>query len=554
MLLAVVIGYVIRRFMVEEMVSVIRGFPRARLLCVVVGPAAVLAAVGLTGPGLAAAAGGRLSQGSTSGSQLRQLSSIRAPVGAAAFGARVAATRDVIVVGTVWRSRRRLGAYVYVRRSDGSFGRSPTARLTVNFRGADDLQSVAISGNTIVIGDPLADVGANAGQGAAYVFARPKGGWHSELQTAVLTAGTTGTRFGWAVGVSANTIVATSDQTLADGPGAGLSVSYVYQKPAGGWRSTKPVASLTAAGNSGTSAGVSVAINATTIAVGQPLAGKIDVYARPSGGWRSTGPSAVLTSRSDPARDEVGQTVAMNANTIAASTLIRGRHPGYRYSAIDVFTRPANGWRSRHPSATLTARHQNEGDDFGFSLAMSSSMILAGGPDGKVDGEESGSAYVLTAQPAAGATSTRASGYPRLGRDPAAGSGTRSRSPARTTSSAHPRSIADRGPPTCSVTELANAPTHGERLPNSAGRLWCTDDLLAASLPACHPLGSRITGVLFRAAVDLKQKCGLAGAEHVRRLRLRWSSTLAWCPVVRLLVSDGPAPVSVLVRARTQCR
>jgi len=66
-----------------------------------------------------------------------------------------------------------------------------------------------------------------------------------------------------------------------------------------------------------------------------------------------------------------------------------------------VFTRPANGWRSRHPSATLTARHQNEGDDFGFSLAMSSSMILAGGPDGKVDGEESGSAYVFD-RPAGG--------------------------------------------------------------------------------------------------------------------------------------------------------
>ena len=305
----------------------------------------------------------------------------RAGRAAGAFGARVAATRNVIVVGSVWRSRRRLGACVYVRRGDGSFGRSPTARLTVNFPGAGDLQSVAISGSTIVIGDPLAHVGANAAQGAAYVFARPKGGWRSESQTAVLTAGSAGTRFGQAVGVFAGTIVATSDQKLGDGLGLGSSVSYVYQRPAGGWRSTKPVASLAPAGESAGSAGVSVAVSKTTIAVGQPLAGMIAVYARPVGGWRSTGPSAILTSRSDPARDELGQTIAMNANTIAASTLVPGRHPGYWYSAIDVFTRPPAGWRSGHPTATLTAQHQNEGNDYGFSLAMNNSMILAGGPD-----------------------------------------------------------------------------------------------------------------------------------------------------------------------------
>ena len=215
----------------------------------------------------------------------------------------------------------------------------------------------------------------------------------------MLTAGSAGTRFGQAVGVFAGTIVATSEQTLGDGLGSGPSVSYVYQRPAGGWRSTKPVASLAPAGESAGSAGVSVAVSKTTIAVGQPLAGMIAVYARPVGGWRSTRPRAILTSRSDPARDELGQTIAMSANTIAASTLIRGRHPGYWYSAIDVFTRPPAGWLSGHPTATLTARHQNEGNDYGFSLAMNSSMILAGGPDSKVDGQENGSAYVFDRPP-----------------------------------------------------------------------------------------------------------------------------------------------------------
>ena len=72
---------------------------------------------------------------------------------------------------------------------------------------------MVISGDTIVIGDPFADVGQSVGQGAAYVFVRPQGGWRSERQAAVLIAGTAHTHLGQAVGVSGDTIVATSYQT-----------------------------------------------------------------------------------------------------------------------------------------------------------------------------------------------------------------------------------------------------------------------------------------------------------------------------------------------------
>ena len=329
------------------------------------------------------------------GGQLRQVGVVGPPVRAArAFGYTLAATRTTMVVTTVWRSQRRIGAYVYERGPNGSFGASPAARLTVNFRGASSAQSVAISGDTIVIGDPFADVGQSVGQGAAYVFVRPQGGWRSERQAAVLTAGTAHTHLGQAVGVSGDTIVATSYQTPTQAP-ASASMSYVYRRPATGWRSTKPVATLPMSGTSDNKAGTSVAINPTTIAVGDPLAGRIDVYAHPSGGWRSMAPTASLTMRSNPSRDQLGQKIAMNGDTIAAATQIRGRHPGYWYSAIAVFTRSAPGWRSERPTAILTARRQNEGNNYGRSLAISSSMILAGGPSGSVDRKETGSAYIF---------------------------------------------------------------------------------------------------------------------------------------------------------------
>ena len=48
--------------------------------------------------------------------------------------------------------------------------------------------SVAISGDTVVVGAASDDIGANLNQGSAYVFVKPAGGWADMTQTAKLTA------------------------------------------------------------------------------------------------------------------------------------------------------------------------------------------------------------------------------------------------------------------------------------------------------------------------------------------------------------------------------
>jgi FG-GAP repeat len=70
--------------------------------------------------------------------------------------------------------------------------------------------AVAISGNTIVAGATRHTVGANARQGAAYVFTMPASGWANATQSAELTAsdGGAGDGLGFAVAVSGSTIVA----------------------------------------------------------------------------------------------------------------------------------------------------------------------------------------------------------------------------------------------------------------------------------------------------------------------------------------------------------
>ena len=57
------------------------------------------------------------------------------------------------------------------------------ARLTASDGAQDDGFgfSVAVSGDTVVVGAEVDDVGSNSDQGSAYVFVRPAGGWAGSL-------------------------------------------------------------------------------------------------------------------------------------------------------------------------------------------------------------------------------------------------------------------------------------------------------------------------------------------------------------------------------------
>ena len=92
-------------------------------------------------------------------------------------------------------------------------GAEQTAQLTANDGGADDLLglSVAISGDTIVAGAPEHTEDLSVHQGAAYVFVMPAGGWTStDNQTAELTMndGVDNDQLGSSVAISGNTVVA----------------------------------------------------------------------------------------------------------------------------------------------------------------------------------------------------------------------------------------------------------------------------------------------------------------------------------------------------------
>ena len=210
-----------------------------------------------------------------------QMAKLTASDGAASdyFGTSVAISGDTVVVGardaTVSGHFQQGSAYVFVEPAGGwSTTSSYTAKLTASDGAAGDSFgiSVAISGDTVVVGAFWAQIDGNTNQGAAYVFVKPAGGWATtSTYAAKLTAsdGTLNDNFGWSVAISGDTVVVGSSNALIGGH-TNQGAAYVFVKPAGVWATTSIYAAkLTASdGAAKDFFGFSVAINSDTVVVG----------------------------------------------------------------------------------------------------------------------------------------------------------------------------------------------------------------------------------------------------------------------------------------------
>lgn len=175
--------------------------------------------------------------------------------------------------------------------------------------------SVAISGGTVVVGE-------NTGQvGAAYVFVKPTDGWVSTNQpNAVLTAAGEGPadHFGYSVAVDGNTVVVGAPLHPAY---FGVGAAYVYVKPETGWQDMTQTAELSINVNHPIALGFSVAIEGNVILAGAPAdtighnnqQGAVFGYIKPATGWRNTSTSNVsVTAQNGQAKESFGDTLAVS--------------------------------------------------------------------------------------------------------------------------------------------------------------------------------------------------------------------------------------------------
>ena len=169
-----------------------------------------------------------------------------------AFGASVAISGETVVVGA------RSASYVFVRSG-------ATWRQQQRLGAAGG--SVAISGETMMVGAPSYSSAGRARQGAAHVFVRGGEVWRQQQQLLAADA-VAGDEFGLSVAISGETVVVGAPFDTSPG-GFRQGAAYVFVRSGELWSQQQPLLAADPAGFSEFS--TSVAISGGMLVVGAPL-------------------------------------------------------------------------------------------------------------------------------------------------------------------------------------------------------------------------------------------------------------------------------------------
>lgn len=304
-----------------------------------------------------------------------------------------------------------LGEFAYLKPSNAGAG--------------DFFGTVAVSGDTVVVGAPFEDskattVNGDGGNnkavnsGAAYVFVRKSGKWS---QQAYLKAsdGAAGDQFGFAVAISGDTVVvgafAAGDTTTTTGATGttsttttikNLGAAYVFTRSAAKWTEQKIL--TPAVKEAGDAFGYSVAVADETAVVGaigeasknggvngvatdntQLQAGAAYVFLRSGTSWAQ---QAYLKASKPERGDLFGIAVAVAGDTVVVGAPNesgdgkgkgggQGNNLAKSSGAAYVFQRNSGAWK---PQAYLKASNTGAGDQFGRAVGISGERIIVGAP------------------------------------------------------------------------------------------------------------------------------------------------------------------------------
>jgi len=310
--------------------------------------------------------------------------------------------------------------------------------------------SVAVSGDTVVVGAPWEDSNAtgvngnmfsySAGEsGAAYIFTRSGTTW---TQQAYLKASNTGAgdKFGQAVAVSGDTVVIGAPYEYSNATGVNgneadnsaqwSGAAYVFSRSGTVWThqaylkasntdafdsfgSTVAVSGDTVIVGAHNEASNATGVNGSQVNNSASGSGAGYIFTRNGSTWTQ---QAYLKASNTGADDRFGYSVAVSDNTVVVgafdedSDVVGVNGSGADNSAANsgaayVFTRSGTTWSQQ---AFLKASNTGGSDQFGFSVAVSGDTVVVGAnQEGSsatgVDGNQfnntafgSGAAYVFT--------------------------------------------------------------------------------------------------------------------------------------------------------------
>ena len=314
------------------------------------------------------------------------------------FGAAVAISGNTAIVGAprndINGDADQGAAYIFVR-SGRSWTQEDKLKAPTGAAGDFFGGSVAISGDTAIVGACFNDVGGNANQGSVYIFTRSAGVW---TQQDKLTAGDGAANdlFGFSVAIDGDTAIIGAH--LADaGVNVNQGAAYIFTRSGGGVFSES--AKLTAPNAAvGDLFGVSVAIDAETAVIGasgktergDAAAGAAYVFTLSGGAW--TAQQKLLPDISAP-DNFFGAAVAVSGDTALIGSFGDDIGANANQGAAVVFVRSGSTWTKQEK---LTAADGSADDKFGIAVALSGDTAVIGAIGDDVNGADQGSAYVFS--------------------------------------------------------------------------------------------------------------------------------------------------------------
>jgi hypothetical protein len=289
-------------------------------------------------------------------------------------------------------------AYIFTLTSSGWV---QEAKLVANDAQPGDTfgVSVAIDGQTVVVGATGVDIGRENNVGAAYVFSRDGSSWIQKARL-VPPEPLEDDAFGTSVAIDGiSIVVGANSKDVYSIPDAGAA--YVFIKRGGSWDQKATLLSFEPSVGGYFGGAVDVDGNRIIVGsteanlIGEPGTGSAFIF---SGGGNSWQPEARLSLDKGRQGDFFGHAVAIEGNTAAVSAIFRDPDLGdgrvTNAGSVFVYRRDGSKWKLQ---ADLSPADAEPFASFGQSLALGSE-VLAVGADGKSQAgfAEAGVIYLFT--------------------------------------------------------------------------------------------------------------------------------------------------------------
>ena len=306
------------------------------------------------------------------------------------FGYAVTASGDTVIVGARGLDGDAGRIYVFEPDAEGAWSESQV--LIASDASSYDRAgwSIASDADVVVIGAIYGDAGVNDA-GSAYVFERGAANVWSEIAALSAADGESSDQFGYSVAVSGDRAVVGSP--FDDDLGVDSGSVYIFDRDAdGSWVQTAKLQASN--GETSQQFGTALSCLGDLVVVGVPKdagdQGAVYVFEYVGGiGWSEV---ARLTAPEGNGGDLFGCSVACEAGRLIAGARGDDDTP-YDSGSIYLFDRQPNG--SWQIAVKRAASDAYGGDQFGWSVALQGSTIVAGAREEDEAGKSAGAAYVF---------------------------------------------------------------------------------------------------------------------------------------------------------------